>query len=86
MKLRVKKRVVSGLVLCLGMGVFAASPMAAQTANSNRATEIQELKSELKRIEARLDALETAAELDVLTDGWLGRWRAEHAAATQDPP
>ena len=39
-----------------------------------------------ENLTARLKALETAAELDVLTDGWLERWRAEHAAANKDPP
>jgi hypothetical protein len=39
-----------------------------------------------ENLTARLKALEAAAELDVLTDGWLGRWREEHAATTTDEP
>jgi hypothetical protein len=39
-----------------------------------------------ENLTARLKALEAEAELEVLTDGWLGRWRAEHAPATTDGP
>jgi hypothetical protein len=39
-----------------------------------------------ENLTARLKAMEAAAEIDVLTDGWLARWRADHAAATRDPP
>jgi hypothetical protein len=39
-----------------------------------------------ENLTARLKLLETAAELDILTDGWFSRWRGAHAAPDPDGP